>query len=135
MATPQKVAGDNSAAAAVSANAGILHGTPTADDNKADDNDIEEVDMPQMSQQNLSMSMQVAMGNKIKKSRTRALLILCLKIKKMSLIQLLFQLSLLSTTAQLRITLMALLKCKMLKKMMMAMTPVIANMATIAPRE
>ena len=47
VATPQKVAGDNSAAAAVSANAGILHGTPTADDDEAEDDDIKEVDMPQ----------------------------------------------------------------------------------------
>ena len=47
VATTQEVAGDNAAATAASSNAGILHGTPTADDDKSEDNDIEEVDMPQ----------------------------------------------------------------------------------------
>ena len=47
MATPQEAARDNVAAAGASANKGILHGTLTDDNNEAEDDDIEEVDMPQ----------------------------------------------------------------------------------------
>ena len=46
MAANQEVAGDNAAAAAASANENILHGTSTANDDKNDDNNTKEVDMP-----------------------------------------------------------------------------------------
>ena len=52
-----------------SANANILHGTPTANNDEKEDNDIEEVDMPQTSQHNLSMLMQGAMGTKRKEEQ------------------------------------------------------------------
>ena len=41
------MAGDNAAVAAASANAGILHGTPTANKDKDEDDNIKEVEMPQ----------------------------------------------------------------------------------------
>ena len=47
VAAPQEVAGDNSAAAAASANANILHGTSTTNDEKNEDNDIKDVDIPE----------------------------------------------------------------------------------------
>ena len=46
MAAPQEVSEDNASAAAASANANILHGTSTANDDENDDNNTEEVDMP-----------------------------------------------------------------------------------------
>ena len=46
MAAPQEVSEDNASAAAASANANILHGTSTANDDKNEDNAIEEVDIP-----------------------------------------------------------------------------------------
>ena len=47
VSTPQEMAGNNAVADSASANAGILHGNPTADDDKDEEDDIEEVDMPQ----------------------------------------------------------------------------------------
>ena len=47
VATPQEVAGNNAAEAAASANAVILHGNPTTEDDKSEDDNIKEVDMPQ----------------------------------------------------------------------------------------
>ena len=47
MATNQEVAGDNTDAAAASANAVILNGTPTTEDDEDEDDNIEKVDMPQ----------------------------------------------------------------------------------------
>ena len=45
VAAPQKVSGDNAATAAASANANILHGTSTDNDDKNKYDDIEEVDI------------------------------------------------------------------------------------------
>ena len=81
------------------------------------------------------MLIQGVMRTTTMKSRMRNLLTPCLKIKTIYLIQLIFQIPLLSTTTQLEITLTALLKWKIMKKKMMALTPVIAKMTTIAPRE
>ena len=46
VAAPHEVAGDHAAAFSASANANILHGTSTANNNENMNNNIEEVDIP-----------------------------------------------------------------------------------------
>ena len=86
---PQDVAGDNAAAATTISNSGILHGIPTAEDDEAEDDSIKEVDMPQNEPTELINVNAGSDSKNPKKSTMRTLLTPCLKIKTMSLIQLL----------------------------------------------
>ena len=131
MAALQEVEGDNTAPAASSANANVLHVTSTPNEKNNEGNDIKDVNIPP-NEPTEPINIDAGSGDENEENNIKEVDIPPNEPTK-----------LINVDAErnyidehtLGITLMVLLKCKMMKETMMAMTLVIAKMKTIAPRE